>query len=274
MPVASQPASAELRAALDRYRASLADAPVRSLLLEYSHLPGRRGNLELAERFAEEVAARAVGDPAPWWDLCGALASLSPHRAPSGDPGEFVAFCGTLGSAAVACVVEDRTEPALELLRAAASDPRWRMREATAMGLQRLLLARRAVALDALRKLAQRGAPLELRAVVAALAEPAVLAVPELADAAASLHREVLSRFLASNQRGGAVRTLRQALGYTLSVITVARPAAGFAMLEELVGSADADAHWIARENLRKSRLLKRFPERTADLAAQLRSRS
>ncbi len=262
-----------LRAALDRYGVALADAPVRTVLLEHSHLPGPRGNLELADLFAEEVAERATREPAPWWDLCAALAGLSARRAPSGDPGEFVAFCGTVGAAAVACVADDRTDAALELAVTAASDPRWRLREAAARSLQRLLLARRAQTLKALQGLARRGRPLELRAVVAAVAEPAVVAIPELADAAADLHREVLARFLASRRRSsGGLRTLRQGLGYTLSVVTTARPEEGFAMLEELIEGSDPDARWIARENLRKARLRKRFPERVAALLQRLES--
>jgi len=267
MPPRPRPETGALLAALDRYRTALADAPVRSVLLEHSRLPGPRGNLELAALFAEEVAGRAAQEPAPWWDLCSALAGLSAHRAPTGDPGEFVAFCGTLGAAAVACVVEDRTAPALDILRGAAADPRWRLREAAAMGLQRLLLARRKETLSALERWVRGGRPLELRAVAAALAEPSVLAIGENADAAVALHREVLTRLLASGSRtSSAVRTLRQALGYTLSVVTVARPEAGFALLEELLTSRDDDGLWIVRENLRKARLARRFPERTKAL--------
>jgi len=267
MPPRPRPETGALLAALDRYRTALADAPVRSVLLEHSRLPGPRGNLELAALFAEEVAGRAAQEPAPWWDLCSALAGLSAHRAPTGDPGEFVAFCGTLGAAAVACVVEDRTAPALDILRGAAADPRWRLREAAAMGLQRLLLARRKETLSALERWVRGGRPLELRAVAAALAEPSVLAIGENADAAVALHREVLTRLLASGSRtSSAVRTLRQALGYTLSVVTVARPEAGFALLEELLASRDDDGLWIVRENLRKARLARRFPERTKAL--------
>jgi len=267
MPPRPRPETGALLAALDRYRTTLADAPVRSVLLEHSRLPGPRGNLELAALFAEEVAGRAAQEPAPWWDLCSALAGLSAHRAPTGDPGEFVAFCGTLGAAAVACVVEDRTAPALDILRGAAADPRWRLREAAAMGLQRLLLARRKETLSALERWVRGGRPLELRAVAAALAEPSVLAIGENADAAVALHREVLTRLLASGSRtSSAVRTLRQALGYTLSVVTVARPEAGFALLEELLASHDDDGLWIVRENLRKARLARRFPERTKAL--------
>ncbi|MEJ2288609.1 MAG: hypothetical protein P8Y02_08180 [Deinococcales bacterium] len=273
MTARSSVPAAALRAALDRYRAALADVPVRTLLLEHSHLPGPRGNLELAALFAEEVAERAAQEPAPWWDLCAALAALSARRAPSNDPGEFVAFCGTVGAAAVACVAEERTGAALELAVAAASDPRWRLLEAAPTSLQRLLMARRAPTLAALERLARHGRPLELRAVIAAVAEPAVIAVPELADAAVALHRDVLARFLASRTRSSrAMRTLRQGLGYSLSVVTTARPEEGFTLVRELIDRPDADAHWIARENLRKARLRKRYPDRVTELLERLES--
>lgn len=239
--------------------------------MEHSHLPGPRGNLELATVFTEEVGERAADEPAPWWDLCRGLAALSARRAPTGDPGEFVAFCGTVGASAVACVAEAHTADALELARSAARDPRWRLREAAAMALQRLLLAHRDPALEALRAFVEGGHPLELRAVVAAVAEPSVLAVPVLADAAIALHREVVERLLASTARSApAMRTLRQALGYSLSVVTTARPDAGFDLVRGLIDGGDPDGLWIARENLKKARLKRRFPERVAELQAAL----
>lgn len=51
------------------------------------------------------------------------------------------------------------------------------------------------------------------------------------------------------------MRVLRQALGYAVSVVAAAAPDEGIPLLERLATAADADARWIARENLKKARL-------------------
>lgn len=260
-----------LRLALDRYRTSLADAPVRSLLIEASGLPGPRANLELAMAFATEVADRAAAEPAPWWDLCRGLAAVSARRAPSGDPGEFVALCGTLGVAAVGSVVDERTPEALAATRAAAADPRWRVREGAAMAFQRLLLTHREATLAVLRSCLEGGRALELRAVVATLADAAVLRDAALADIAVVFLRQVLRRLLASDVRAApATASLRQALGTGLGLVAAARPDDIFGMLEDLIAVRDPDGLWIARETLRKAALRERFQDRVAALERAL----
>jgi hypothetical protein len=53
------------------------------------------------------------------------------------------------------------------------------------------------------------------------------------------------------------VRTLRQGLGYTLSVVAAAAPEKGFALMRECAGWGDSDMNWVLRENLKKKRLAK-----------------
>ena len=53
------------------------------------------------------------------------------------------------------------------------------------------------------------------------------------------------------------MRTLRQALGYTLSVAVAAAPVEGWPWLKSLMESRDPDVAWIVRENLKKNRLKK-----------------
>ena len=59
-------------------------------------------------------------------------------------------------------------------------------------------------------------------------------------------------------------KTLRKALGYTLSVGIVALPAPAFAFLAELAQSSDRDLRWIVKQNLKKNRLVKQFPDQVA----------
>jgi len=112
---------------------------------------------------------------------------------------------------------------------------------------------------------------LEMRAVAAGVAEPALMKDPKLADAAFKLHRKVLDVVLRSDDRKSAqFKALRQTLGYSLSVVAVARPVESFELMKELVKSGDGDALWIVRENLKKDRLLGGFPKEAAALGGMV----
>jgi hypothetical protein len=140
-------------------------------------------------------------------------------------------------------------------MRVLASDPRWRVREGVAMGLQRIGDANGRRLLDILADWAT-GTPLERRAVVAGICEPRLLIDTTVAEAAVTLLDAMTASVLEEpDRRNPDVRVLRQALGYGWSVAIVAAPKTGKAAFERLAASDDADARWIVRENLGKARL-------------------
>jgi len=94
-------------------------------LLEESGLPGPRANLELLHAVVEEGDTR----------LFLALSEHTAERAPSGSREEYLAACGAAGLGGSIAQGETSLWPRL---RALASDPRWRVREGVAMGLQRI----------------------------------------------------------------------------------------------------------------------------------------
>jgi hypothetical protein len=246
-------------------------------LAEHSNLPGPRGNIELAQAFADAAASRAAAsdvDPrcgapasARLWALCLDMTAVSADGAPVNHPREFIPFCGAVGLGALGAVAEACGETALRALRALANDPRWRMREAVCFGLQRLLAAHPRQTVAALHTWVT-GSWLELRAAAAAIAHPELLHDPDLARSALSLHQQIVDRVLqAPNRRDRGFRTLRQGLGYTLSVVVRAVPDEGFAWMTRLAGTGDTDVRWIVRQNLRKKRLTRSFPRRTVELA-------
>ncbi|MGH2628509.1 MAG: hypothetical protein ACRDHY_17875, partial [Anaerolineales bacterium] len=111
---------------VEAYRdALLAASDWDAYLSRHSGLPGPRGNLELAQ------AVAGIGEAA----LFRRYAALSSDKAPQNTPDEFLAFCGVLGLGELASRGDAR---ALASLRRHAADPRWRIREAVAMGLQRV----------------------------------------------------------------------------------------------------------------------------------------
>lgn len=246
---------------------------VTAYLLLNSNLPGPRGNLELAQAFADVVGALGGQglEFAVLWAQCKSMAKIRADEAPTNDPREFLPFCGTVGIGALGAADATYLEPALDTLRGLARDPRWRMREAVCLGLQRLMAVRSGATLRALDAWVAGGDRLEMRAVAAGVAEPSLLSDRATATVALRLHREILDQVRRSEERrSDAFRALRKGLGYTLSVVVCAIPQEGFALLAELATCEDRDLHWILKENLKKNRLVKNFPAEVSLLKASL----
>jgi hypothetical protein len=228
---------------VEEYRRELRQlAEWEPFLLERSGLPGPRGNLELAAAVAEEADEETLRR----W------ATLTAGEAPFGSAEEFLPVCGVIGlgrllAAGDASVLTD--------LRRLCADPRWRIREAVAIALQRMGDVDFPALVEEMGRWAA-GTALERRAAVAALCEPRLLGEPErVRDVLALLERVTAELPDLGDRRSDHFRTLRKTLGYAWSVAVVALPEAGKPLFERLRGSADADVRWVARENLRKKRL-------------------
>ncbi|MEJ2207603.1 MAG: hypothetical protein P8129_01030 [Anaerolineae bacterium] len=227
----------------DDYRAKLRTLEEwDAFLLAESGLPGPRGNIELAQAVADE------GDRARFKRYLAYTADVAPVNSPY----EFLAFCGVVGLGRLLAEGEDDL---LGTLRRCASDPRWRLREAVAMALQRLGDADMERLIAAMREWAG-GTPLEQRAAAAALCEPRLLGRAGHARAVLG----ILDRITASiegveDRRSPEFRALRKGLGYCWSVAVVALPEEGKPLMEKWLASSDKDLRWIMRQNLNKRRL-------------------
>jgi hypothetical protein len=211
-------------------------------LLAESGLPGPRGNIELAQAVADE------GNEA----MFARWRTLDAQQAPVNSPYEFLAFCGTLG---LGRLLAEGHLDVLSTLRACASDPRWRTREAVAMALQRWGRVDMDALLEAMAEWIT-GNPYEQRAVVAGLCEPDLLRKAE--HAARVLHlldRVTESVAQVTDRRSDAFIALRKGLGYGWSVAVCALPDVGKPLIEKWLASEDKDIHWIMKENLKKARL-------------------
>lgn len=247
------------------------DAPA---LLEYlaaqSNLPGPRGNLEMMAAFADLAGVHG----ADAWPLLERLAAVSADEAPTNDPREVLPCCAAQGFGAVGAAVPAQRERALAALRVMAIDARWRTRESVAMGLQRLLVADFEATALVVAGWARSGDPLVMRAAVAGLAEPAVLTDSARAGCALDAMACALDWLRAppaERRRDEPVRTLRQALGYALSVATAADPEGGFALMSRAAAWGDRDVDWVLKQNLSKRRLAA-WPERVAQVMGRLRA--
>lgn len=213
-----------------------------SYLLKESGLPGPRGNLELAQVVADEGNLQ----------LFRRYTAYTADEAPVNSPYEFLAFCGIVGLGRV--LAEGDTDM-LKTLRSYASDPRWRIREAVAMALQRLGDADMTRLITEMRDWS-KGTPLEQRAAAAALCEPRLLGQAKHARAVLGiLDRITISIERAENRQNDDFLTLRKGLGYCWSVAVVALPAEGRVIMEKWLVKSDKDIQWIMKENLRKARL-------------------
>lgn len=255
---------------MDQELSRLIDNPealdrLAAFLVAHSNLPGPRGNLELLDCFAILAATRPALLPV-------LLDWLRRETAP-GDPAEFLS---ATAATALGALHGDAPAPMRETieraLRAAANDPRWRVRESVAMGLQRIGERGGSELLELLRTWLH-GTPLERRAVVAALAHPPILAMPAITAEALALGETVARSIAASTadeRKTEKFKVLKQGLSYALSVLVAAAPAEGFPMLDRLVATGDRELRAIIVANLGKARLSKRFPDEVARLLASM----
>jgi len=219
-----------------------------SYLLKNSGLPGPRGNLELANAVADE------GTP----ELFKRYRSYSASNAPTNTPQEFLAFCGVLGLGRL--LSEGGTEQ-LKNLRPSASDPRWRIREAVAMALQRLGQTNMPQLLKEM-KTWSKGNLLERRAAAAALCEPRLLGKPAHVKSIFEILDGITASILrVDDRRSDDFIALRKGLGYCWSVAVAALPAEGKKRMEKWFANPDKDIRWIMKENLGKKRLVRADPQ-------------
>lgn len=213
-----------------------------AFLLEHSGLPGPRGNLELAQAAAEEGNREQFE----------AWLTHNAERAPTNDPHEFLAFCGVIGMGRL--LAEGDRDP-LPAIRRHASDPRWRLREAAAMALQRWGRADMPALLDEMR-VWSKGSFLEQRAAAAALCEPDLLREAEVVRQVVGILEHITASLAqATDRKSEGFKTLRKGLAYCWSVAVAARPDEGKAAMQRWFASEDLDIRWVMKENLKKKRL-------------------
>ncbi|HLO16940.1 MAG TPA: hypothetical protein VK206_19045 [Anaerolineales bacterium] len=212
-------------------------------LLKESGLPGPRGNLELAYALAEEGNKKQ-------------FKQLLSFQAKENTPEVFLVFCGVVGLGKLAA-----NEPSLfDKLREYASDPRWRIREAVATGLQLAGDQAMDLLLQEMQKLS-KGNWYEKRAAAAALAEPRLLKNPKDAKQVLLILDQITASMENSDRaKDESFKVLRQGMAYCWSVAVAGLPEAGKPLMEKWLSSQDKDVLWMMKENLKKNRLVKMDP--------------
>jgi hypothetical protein len=233
---------------IDTYRQEIKtireESELRSFLLSNSNLPGPRGNLELAYAAAEEIPAALLNE----WT------ALSAEDAPVNTALEFLTFCGVLGQGRL---YNDGDPRALDRIVWAASDLRWRTREAAAMALQNIGKKNIQKFSHIIPRLAN-GNLFEQRCAVAAICEPVLLVNPIMAHLPIQfldLITKIFSQHQTRKDEGFIV--LKKGLAYGWSVAVAANLEYGKPFMEKWLQSEDKDVHWVMQENLKKNRLIR-----------------
>ncbi|MFX1533658.1 MAG: hypothetical protein ACFFDI_05430 [Promethearchaeota archaeon] len=241
-------------------------------LTSNSNLPGRRGNIELAQVFAELCGTYSAEEFERTETLVLELIELTPDEAPVNSPKEFLPFCGILGIGVLGSIHSSFFNESLFHLHRLAEDPRWRAREAIAMAIQQLIKRRGRRVLQELEAWITKDNWLRMRAVAAGVAEPSLLDDELLADWALELHKRIFYRVHASaDRRSEAFKTLRKGLSYTLSVVVSALPTEGFEYIYELIDLQDEDILRIVKQNLKKKRLSSKYSNEVENLSKFLK---
>ncbi|MFX1470766.1 MAG: hypothetical protein ACFFB8_19175 [Promethearchaeota archaeon] len=248
----------------------------KRLLIDYfinnSHLPGRRANLELANAFADISAEFEEDNPKKLWDLCLFLISFTPDKAPTNNPKEFLSFCGTWAIGAIGASNPEYYHESLIILKRLSEDQRWRMREAVAFGLQKLLIKHPHKTLTELKEWIDDMNWLTMRAIVAALAHPSVLINNTISKIALELHELTISKIISCDDFSSEeFKILKKGLSYTLSVIVQANPDEGFKFLNDYINIDNEHIQMIIKENLKKNRLNKNFPKEVASIKQKIK---
>ena len=213
-------------------------------LLKESGLPGPRGNLELAQVVAEEASPKQIE----------AFLSIPIAESPENSSQVFVVFCGVsaLGKRVAG---GDRTQ--LKRLRQYASDPRWRIREAVAIGLQYFGDVDVRYLVSEMGRWS-KGSWYEKRAAAAALAEPRLLRGPDIAGEVLQILDQITVDIAAAGRETSeAFLTLRKSMGYCWSVAVAALPEVGKPLMEKWLRSKSPDVRWLMKQNLTKNRLIR-----------------
>lgn len=213
-------------------------------LLANSNLPGPRGNLELAAAAAQTIPAPILIE----WT------TLSAEQAPVNTAEEFLSFCGVYGQGRL---YNDGDARALDRIFWAASDSRWRTREAAAMALQ-------TIGKKDLQKLTQilprfyNGNPYQQRCAVAAMCEPCLL-TDKLVEHFPIQMLDLVTRSFSDykDRKDEGFIALKKGLAYGWSVAAAANLEYARPFMEKWLQSDDKDVRWVMQENLKKNRLIR-----------------
>jgi hypothetical protein len=245
---------------------------LENTLISNSNLPGRRANLEMA--FALADCFEKVDASESHWKMLLEWTRISPNDAPTNHPREFLPFCAILSLGSIYNNADKkRKEHIISIIGASASDRRWRIREAVAMGFQRVLEKNFIAIKEIFSEWIKKASLLEKRAILVTLAHPPVLDHKENVIFCFQIADEILQGLLKLNgieRKSEEFAILRKGLEFTISVYVACLPEEGFRFLKKWAQKDDADIKKILKSNLSKPRLIKKYGHMVKEVLAHL----
>jgi hypothetical protein len=245
---------------------------LENTIISNSNLPGRRANLEMA--FALADCFEKVDAKESHWKMLLEWTKISPYDAPTNNPREFLPFCSILSLGSLYNNADKkRKEHIINIIKDSASDKRWRIREAVAMGFQRVSENNFTVIKEIFSEWVKKASLLEKRAILATLAHPPVLDNRENVIFCFRIADEILQSLLNLNRierRSEEFAILRKGLDFTISVYVACLPEEGFRFLKKWAQNDDANIKKILKSNLNKTRLIKEHGNMVKEVLALL----
>lgn len=243
---------------------------IEDYLSTNSNLPGPRGNLTLAFKFAEYFEKESVSKEL--LDLLISWVNISQEEAPTNNPREFLPFCGILSLGAHFCyAVEDTKTLIMDQFKISMNDKRWRIKEGAAMGFQKIAEKN----FDIIKKYFllwyDSSNFAEKRAFMATLAHPPILKDKEVARFSLKISEDILNEVLSTGKeirKSDEFSVLSKGLQYALSVFVVNLPVEGFDLLKRYAKINDPELKKILKSNLGKARLTKKYASEVEEVFA------
>jgi hypothetical protein len=217
---------------------------LEKFIIENSNLPGPRGNLELAFALAEIYNNL---------DVVLEWAEITEARADVNDPKSFPAFCSAVCLGKIYTKTKDKK--LISILKKMANDGRWRMREAVAFGFQNIGENNFDELKSIFSKWIKKSNNLEKRAILVSLAHPKFLD-----EENSKFCFEITDTVLKEMDRENDFDVLKKGLQFAISVFAAANPEFGFKFIKKWIGK-DKTIDKLMKENLKKNRLAKKYPE-------------
>jgi len=261
-----------LKLLLSLLRASRFRKELEDTLIANSNLPGKRANLELAFAMADCFGTGDLNESN--WRMLAEWARIAPDDAPTNHPKEFLPFCAILSLGSSYSLASQKNKAKfIDIIKNAASDPRWRIREASAMGFQRIAEKDFNVTKKLFSEWIKKATFSEKRAILVALAHPPILNNEENVAFCFQIADEVLQGLLdlnRSDEETEEYTILKKGLGFTLSVYVAYSPRKGFLFLKEWAQKGNDEIRKIIKTNLSKSRLIKQYGDKIREIQACL----
>lgn len=222
---------------------------LEKFIIENSNLPGPRGNLELAFAFAETYDNL---------DVLLEWLKITEDKADTNNPKSFPAFCSAVCLGKI--YTKNKDKKLISVLKKLANDGRWRMREAVAFAFQTIGENDFNELKSIFSEWIKESNNLEKRAILVSLAHPKFLN-----EENAKFCFEITDIVLQEMDRENDFDVLKKGLEFTISVFAAANPELGFYFIKKWIGK-DKTIDKIMKENLKKNRLAKKYPEEVKNL--------